>query len=84
MKFESIRNVRERERCTFVFECGDDEVKSAGLGAPSICDVFERDKVGSCGDGADALARVTTREVGLGSIQNAKSKEIIARVIDRL
>lgn len=40
-------------------------MKSAGLSAPSICDVFERDKIGSCGYCADALARVTTRQVGL-------------------
>ncbi len=50
---------------TFIFECGDDEMKSAGLSAPSICDVFERDKIGSCGYCADALARVTTWQVGL-------------------
>lgn len=52
-------------RFTFIFECGDDEMKSARLRTPTICNVFERDKVGSCCDCADALTRVPTRQVGL-------------------
>lgn len=40
-------------------------MKTAGFGAPSVCDVFERDKVGSCSDGAYALSRVSTRKVSL-------------------
>jgi hypothetical protein len=53
-------------------------MKSAGLSAPSICDVFERDKIGSCGYCADALTRVTTRQVGLSVMEkviNVLSKQ---------
>lgn len=79
---------------TFIFERSDDQVESVGIGAPSVRDVLERDKVGPRVDGADALARMATRQVGLSfprravqqgiSNKNIQESDIIAYALCRL
>ena len=54
-----------RAQRTFVFERGDDQVEAVGVRAPRVGDVLERDKVGPCVDGADALTCVPARQVRL-------------------
>lgn len=54
---------------TFIFECCDDQMESVCVCAPTVRDVFERDKVSSRVNGSDALAGVATRQIGLQSHQ---------------
>lgn len=44
-------------------------MEAVGVGAPTVRDVFERDKVRSRVDGTDALASVATRQIGLQQSQ---------------
>ena len=50
---------------TLVFESCDDEFEAVGLCPPTVCDVFQRHKVGPSIDGANRLLRVPTRKVRL-------------------
>jgi len=50
---------------TLVFECCDDEFETVGFRPPTVCDVFQRHKVGPGIDDANRLLRVPTRKVRL-------------------
>lgn len=57
-------------------------MESVGFGAPTIGDVFERDKVCACVDGADALTRVPTRQVGLHYTTGSAARQNIGIITD--
>ena len=45
---------------TLVFECRNDQFEAVGLRPPTVCDVFQRHKIGPSIDGANRLLRVPT------------------------